>query len=170
MTDNYWYLSGMGELLSIAGSRSSITVTHRPVEANTTSTCGWPPVGADIFDLSTKTIAPEGRLLVIGFAAGRIPSIQVNRILLKNISIVGVLWGGWIQTHPAYPAEVQSALEKLYLEGKIKPVVARTYTLDQAPEVVDLVLSILPVAADGARPPRVDSVNERRRCGMAYVL
>ncbi len=96
----------------------------------------YDPVGADIFDLSTKTIAPEGRLLVIGFAAGRIPSIQVNRILLKNISIVGVLWGGWIQTHHEYPAEVQSALEKMYLEGKIKPVVARTYRLEQAPEAM----------------------------------
>jgi len=96
----------------------------------------YDPVGADIFDLSTKTIAPEGRLLVIGFAAGRIPSIQVNRILLKNISIVGVLWGGWVQSHPLYPAEVQKALEQMYLDGKIKPVVAQTYGLEEAPHAM----------------------------------
>ncbi len=96
----------------------------------------YDPVGADIFDLSTKTIAPEGRLLVIGFAAGRIPTIQVNRILLKNISIVGVLWGGWVQSHPEYPAQAQKALEAMYLAGKIKPVVARTYTLDQGPQAM----------------------------------
>ena len=56
----------------------------------------YDPVGGDIFDLSTKCIAPEGRLLVIGFASGRIPSIAANRVLLKNISIVGVLWGGYV--------------------------------------------------------------------------
>src|SRR5581483_7470027 len=53
----------------------------------------YDPVGGDIFDLSTKCIAPHGRLLVIGFAGGRIPSIQANRILLKDMSVVGVFWG-----------------------------------------------------------------------------
>ena len=65
----------------------------------------YDPVGGDIFDLSTKCIAPEGRLLVIGFAGGRIPSIAANRVLLKNMSMVGVLWGGYVQTHPEYPAQ-----------------------------------------------------------------
>lgn len=92
----------------------------------------YDPVGGDIFDLSTKCIATEGRLLVIGFAAGRIPTIQVNRILLKNISIVGVLWGGWVQAHPDYTARTQHELMKLYEAGKIKPVVAKTYPLDAA--------------------------------------
>src|SRR6476646_5952187 len=50
------------------------------------------PVGGDVFDQSTRCVAQEGRILVIGFTSGRIPNVHVNRLLLKNISIVGVLW------------------------------------------------------------------------------
>ena len=89
----------------------------------------YDPVGADIFDLSTKCIAPEGRLLVVGFAGGRIPSIQANRILLKDISIVGVHWGAYTQEHPDYLASAQQALEAM----QIRPVVGKRYRLDQAP-------------------------------------
>lgn len=96
----------------------------------------YDPVGGDVFDLSTRCIAPEGRLLVIGFASGRIPSIQTNRILLKNVSIIGVLWGGYVQAHPGYPARTQEALNKLYAEGKIKPVVSNRYSLDAAPQAL----------------------------------
>jgi NADPH2:quinone reductase len=87
------------------------------------------PVGADIFDLSTRCIAPEGRLLVVGFAGGRIPAIQANRILLKDISIVGVHWGAYLREHPDYPAEVQQALEAM----QVRPVVGKRFRLDQAP-------------------------------------
>jgi len=89
----------------------------------------YDPVGGDIFDLSTKCIAPEGRLLVIGFAGGRIPSIQANRILLKDISIVGVHWGQYVRDHPEYPAQAQQALEAM----RIRPHVGRRYRLDEAP-------------------------------------
>jgi NADPH2:quinone reductase len=93
----------------------------------------YDPVGADIFDQSTKCIASEGRLLVIGFAAGRIPTIAVNRILLKNMSVVGVFWGGYVKTHPNYTAEAQTALEKLWDEGKIRPEVSNTWPLSELP-------------------------------------
>lgn len=93
----------------------------------------YEPVGGDIFDLSTKCIAAGGRLLVIGFAGGRIPTIAVNRILLKNISIVGVFWGGHIKGAPEYSAKAQAGLEKLWLEGKIKPEVSSTWPLSQLP-------------------------------------
>ena len=53
----------------------------------------YDPVGGDVFDLSTKVIAPYGRLLVVGFASGRIPSLPANRALLKNMSLVGVFLG-----------------------------------------------------------------------------
>ncbi|MDQ6704348.1 MAG: NADPH:quinone oxidoreductase family protein, partial [Acidobacteriota bacterium] len=92
----------------------------------------YDPVGGDVFDLSTKCIAPEGRLLVIGFASGRIPSVPANRVLLKNISVVGVLWGNYIDAHPDYPAATHEALASLYRAGKIRPVVSKTYTLDDA--------------------------------------
>ncbi len=92
----------------------------------------YDPVGGEIFDLSTKCIAPEGRLLVIGFAGGTIPSIAANRILLKNISIVGVYWGGYLELHPQYMHEAQDALFKMYQTGQIKPVVSQTFALPDA--------------------------------------
>jgi NADPH2:quinone reductase len=94
----------------------------------------YDPVGGDVFDLSTKCVASEGRILVIGFAAGRIPSIALNRVLLKNISIVGVLWGGYVLSHPAYERDAHQALMKLYAAGKIRPSVNAVYAFEDAPK------------------------------------
>jgi NADPH2:quinone reductase len=96
----------------------------------------YDPVGGDVFDLSTKCIASEGRLLVIGFASGRIPSIAANRILLKNMSVVGVFWGGHTKVHANYMAQTQSALESLWAEGKIRPEVSHTWPLAELPQAM----------------------------------
>ena len=93
----------------------------------------YDPVGGDVFDLSTKCIANHGRLLVIGFAGGRIPTIQANRVLLKDMSVVGVLWGGYARRNPGFVLEAQEELAALYLAGKIRPIVGKTYPLEQAP-------------------------------------
>lgn len=92
----------------------------------------YDPVGGEVFELSTKCIAPEGRLLVIGFAGGVIPSIAANRILLKNLSVIGAYWGGYLEHHPNYMAETQAALFKMYEAGQIKPVVSQTFDLTEA--------------------------------------
>ena len=92
----------------------------------------YDPVGGDIFDLSTKCIASEGRLLVIGFAGGRIPSIAANRILLKNMSVVGCYWGGYLEHHPEFLSQAQADLFALYEAGQIKPVVSQVYPLADA--------------------------------------
>jgi NADPH:quinone reductase len=96
----------------------------------------YDPVGGDVFDLSTKCIASAGRLLVIGFASGRIPTIAANRILLKNMSVVGALWGGHVQAHPEYSAHAQQALADLYAQDKIKPPHPVEYPLDEAPSAL----------------------------------
>ncbi len=93
----------------------------------------YDPVGGDIFDLSTKCVAAEGRILIIGFAAGRIPSIALNRVLLKNISIVGVLWGGYVLSHPSYEKEAHGVLMKMYDAGRIRPSVNAIYPFEEAP-------------------------------------
>ena len=93
----------------------------------------YDPVGGDIFDLSTKCVASEGRILIIGFAGGRIPSIALNRVLLKNISIVGVLWGGYVISHSEYEKQAHAELMKLYDAGKIKPSVNAVYPFEEAP-------------------------------------
>lgn len=92
----------------------------------------YDPVGGDVFDLSAKCIASAGRLLVVGFAGGRIPSIAANRILLKNMSVVGCYWGGHLEGQPEYLAESQAELFKMYEAGQIKPVVSQTYALSDA--------------------------------------
>jgi NADPH2:quinone reductase len=93
----------------------------------------YDPVGGDVFDLSTKCIAREGRLLVIGFAGGRIPTIETNRVLLKNLSVVGVFWGDYVGARPWYLGETQTALEGLYEAGKIRPAAGRRYAFSDAP-------------------------------------
>ena len=89
----------------------------------------YDPVGGDAFDLATKCIAPEGRVLVIGFASGRIPTIAANRILIKNFSVVGAVWGAYALGNAAYLRETQERLAAL----GVKPVVTREYALADLP-------------------------------------
>jgi NADPH:quinone reductase len=93
----------------------------------------YDPVGGDIFDLSIKCLAPGGRLLVVGFAGGRIPSIAANRILLRNISIAGVYWGAQVRADPGFTARTQQSIEALWKEGKIRPEVSATWPLSRLP-------------------------------------
>ena len=92
----------------------------------------YDPVGGDTFDRSLKCIAFGGRLLVIGFASGRIPSVEMNRVLLKNISLVGLHWGRYFDEDPKVIEEAQRAISELYDAGKISPVISKTYPLSQA--------------------------------------
>ena len=69
----------------------------------------------------------------IGFASGRIPSIPANRILLKNMAVVGAFWGAHARRNPGYVAEAQEELAGLYRAGQIRPVVGTTYPLESAP-------------------------------------
>jgi len=92
----------------------------------------YDPVGGDTFDASTKCIAFEGRILIVGFASGRIPTVAMNRVLLKNFSLVGIHWGLYFDENPEVLRESQVALSRLYAEGKIKPVVSRTFPLKDA--------------------------------------
>jgi NADPH2:quinone reductase len=101
----------------------------------------YDPVGGEVFDLSTKCIAFGGRLLVIGFASGRIPSIQVNRILLKNIAVVGLHWGAYRQHDPSRIPQAMDALFGLYRQGKLRPVVSSTWPLTQAAAALDEIAS-----------------------------
>ena len=97
----------------------------------------YDPVGGDVFDLSSKCIASFGRLLVVGFASGRIPSIAANRILLKNMSVVGVLWGNHVGAHPEYAAATHAELARMYKQGLIRPAVAQSYRLDELVRAFD---------------------------------
>ena len=92
----------------------------------------YDPVGGDAFDLSTKVLAWEARLLVVGFASGRIPSVAANRILLKNVDIVGVHWGPYFDHRPSVCRDAQDALNALWADGKVRPLVSETHPLREA--------------------------------------
>ncbi len=93
-------------------------------------------VGGDVFDGSLRCIAWNGRLLVIGFASGRIPEVKANRILLKNIAIVGLHWGAYAQHEPERIPEAFAALEALYQSGKIRPEIYARFPLERVPDAL----------------------------------
>jgi len=96
----------------------------------------YDPVGGEVFDRSTRCIAWEGRLLVIGFAGGKIPTVEANRVLLKNIAIVGVHWGEYRKHDPGLVHEAQLQLRRMWERKQIRPIVSRRYPLDKAPEAL----------------------------------
>lgn len=93
-------------------------------------------VGGDIFDQSLKCLAPEGRLLVVGFAGGRIPEVKVNRLLLNNVDVVGVAWGAFIMQKPQLTPEIAKALAALADKGFVEPVVGQVFPLEQAAQAL----------------------------------
>jgi NADPH2:quinone reductase len=94
------------------------------------------PVGGDIFDRSLKCLAAEGRLLVVGFAGGRIPEVAVNRLLLRNIDVVGVAWGSFLMHEPGLIATIAKELEALAAQGFVNPLVGPTYPLEQGAQAL----------------------------------
>jgi NADPH2:quinone reductase len=90
------------------------------------------PVGGDRFTDSLRSLAPEGRLLVIGFTAGEIPTVKVNRLLLNNIEVVGVGWGAFWTRHPDYLHEQWRELTPMLERGALDPLVPATYPLADA--------------------------------------
>ena len=78
------------------------------------------PIGGPAFDDAIRAMATEGRLLVIGFAAGGIPTVKVNRLLLRNVSVVGVGWGEFVNRTPGAQAQVGAALATL-VDGGLRP-------------------------------------------------
>jgi len=89
-------------------------------------------VGGDVFDDSLRAIAIDGRLLVIGFASGRIPQVACNRILFKGISVVGVPYGGYTERNPEAWAENMRALLAMTARGELVPVIHGCYPLVDA--------------------------------------
>lgn len=98
-------------------------------------------VGGDAFDQSLRCINWDGRLLVIGFASGRIPEAPANLALIKGCSIVGVFWGAFAAREPEKNRANFAALLALYEQGRLKPHVSASYPLDQVPQAMQALLS-----------------------------
>lgn len=98
-------------------------------------------VGGDTFDRSLKCIAWNGRLIVVGFASGEIPSVRANRILLKNIAITGIHWGAYAEKEPERIPETFHALLELYERGGIRPVIYGRYPVERVAEALEALAS-----------------------------
>ena len=89
----------------------------------------YDPVGGDLAEAAFRSIAWRGRYLVVGFAAGSIPSLPLNLMLLKGASVVGVFWGDYSRREYQSNRAMLSELSKWYVEGKIKPLIDTVYDL-----------------------------------------
>ncbi len=101
----------------------------------------YDPVGGDVFDESLRSIAWDGRLLVIGFASGRIPEAKANLILLKSCQVVGVFWGAFAAREPETARKEFEMLLNWCAEGKLNPHISHTFPLDKVPEAMKTLLA-----------------------------
>jgi NADPH2:quinone reductase len=101
----------------------------------------YDPVGGDVFDASLRCIAWEGRLLVIGFASGRIPEVPANRLLVKNFSVVGFYWGAYFRRDPQVIRRSFEELLGWYADGLLAPHVSATFELTEVADAMEQMLA-----------------------------
>lgn len=94
------------------------------------------PVGGDRFTDSLRSLREDGRLLVIGFTAGDIPEVKVNRLLLNNLSVVGVGWGAYALARPGHVAQEWAAIAPHLESGALTPPIGATFGLDEAAQAL----------------------------------
>jgi NADPH2:quinone reductase len=100
----------------------------------------YDPVGGPYSEAALRDMAWNGRFLVVGFAAGEIPKVPLNLVLLKGCAIVGVFWGAFTRTEPQRNRRNNEELMQLYLDGKVKPHIHATYPLAEAAKALNEVL------------------------------
>lgn len=97
----------------------------------------YDPVGGPLFEEAFRSIAWNGRMLVIGFASGEIPALPANLPLLKGAALIGVFWGAFAQRQPQDNVANFQQLFAWYGEGKLKPLVSQTFPLARGGEAID---------------------------------
>jgi NADPH2:quinone reductase len=97
------------------------------------------PVGGDRFTDSLRSLRERGRVVVVGFTAGSIPEVKVNRLLLNNTEVIGALWGGFVMGKPDVNREIGTAVNRLVDEGFVRPIVGARFPLDRASEALELI-------------------------------
>ena len=92
-----------------------------------------------MFDAAIRALAWRGRIVVIGFAAGRIPEIRANYLLVKNIGVSGLQWSDYRERDPVRVRRVQIELFALYEAGKLRPQIMQAFPMDEFARALDLV-------------------------------
>jgi NADPH2:quinone reductase len=101
----------------------------------------YDPVGGAVFDASLRSIAPDGRILVIGFASGTVPQIPANILLVKNVTVIGYWWGAYRKLNPTLVQDSLGECVRWWADGKLHPHVSQTLPLDRAAEALELLRS-----------------------------
>jgi len=101
----------------------------------------YDPVGGQYTAAALRTLGWRGRLLVIGFAAGDIPQIPANLLLLKEVSAVGVYWGEFAKRDPSGNRRLLAQLSGWLAEGRLRPLVSREYPLAETPQALQDLLA-----------------------------
>ncbi|GGA78910.1 NADPH:quinone oxidoreductase [Nitratireductor aestuarii] len=97
----------------------------------------YDPVGGELFDVSMRSIAKEGRILIIGAAGGQYGTLKTNHALVKEVSVVGVLYGAWKARKPKIAERNMEALVQLASAGKIDPHIWKVLPMSQTPEAIE---------------------------------
>jgi len=97
------------------------------------------PVGGDRFTDSIRSLREGGRVVVVGFTAGDIPQVKVNRLLLGNTEIIGAGWGAYVMPRPEVAREIGDRIAQMIEDGFVRPVVGARFSLEQAGEALGLI-------------------------------
>ena len=115
-----------------------LTAPTRPADRRSTGVdLVIDPVGGELAEPALRALGDSGRYVVIGFAAGPIPSLPLNQVLLRNRTVVGVDWGAWAMRHGPEQAELLATLLRFVSEASIHPAAPRTYPLAAVGEALD---------------------------------
>lgn len=101
----------------------------------------YDPVGGDAFDAALRATRPGGRILTIGFASGSVPQIAANILLVKNISVIGLWWGGYARSAPATVSATLGTLFDWFAQGRLTPHISHILPFDELPKGLDLLRS-----------------------------
>jgi NADPH2:quinone reductase len=98
-------------------------------------------VGGEVFNAALRAAKPEGRLIPIGFAGGEVPQIPANLLLVKNLAVIGLYWGGYGAFRPQVMRDSLTELMAMYSAGKLRPHVGQSFPLERAAEAMECLRS-----------------------------
>lgn len=101
----------------------------------------YDPVGGEQFTAAFRACRPEARLLTIGFASGDVPKVPTNHLLVKNLTVMGLYWGGYMAFKPNVVTDSMKTLFAWHAEGKIRPHISHVLPLEQAQDAYELLRS-----------------------------
>jgi NADPH2:quinone reductase len=126
---------------------ADVVIDHDPTDLKTTLRdlggvdVVYDTVGGPNFEAALRATHPGGRMLAIGFAGGEVPKVPLNQLLVRNVSVIGLWWGGYLSFAPKVLTGSLATLLHWYAEGRLHPHVSQTLPLDRLPEGLDALRS-----------------------------